>query len=163
MIFCIGGNTDSKIAALFNFVFYSESIRIIGLAVKLNSVAEADPTLSIKVAKCSIGIFSVGIFPEGGNQPCNIRRATGTGVPWGALSKCMAVGDCLSGNSGHYLKRVDIEKALSVLLHSRKNGVIKCELHNIGIFTSEFTLKHSLGEHHKTNGCTGFCISFSVG
>lgn len=45
-----------------------------------------------------------------------------------------------SGYSGYNFKRIYIEKALSVKLHSTENSVIECGFHYIGIFAYKLIL-----------------------
>ena len=63
-----------------------------------------------------------------------------------------------SGYSGYNFKRIYIEKALSVKLHSTENSVIECGFHYIGIFAYKLIFKHCVCKEHKADRSTGFCI-----
>ena len=62
-----------------------------------------------------------------------------------------------SGYSGYNFKRIYIEKALSVKLHSTENSVIECGFY-IGIFAYQLIFKHCVRKEHKADRSTGFCI-----
>ena len=113
--------------------------------------------------KCGPLIFTVSILSKGGNAPCHIGWTTGAGIPARTLGQIMSVRLDLSGNTRENFQRIDIEKPLSIQLHSRQHRIIKGSFHHICVFGIYFRLQHFRSKEHQTDGCTGFRISRIVG
>ena len=141
--------SDCHLSAAFcDLILHFKFIRIPCLTLQHHSIFKGNPALHKQMYKGSPLIFTVSILAKRGNAPCHIGRTAGTGIPARTLGQIMSVCLDLSGNAGKNFQRIDIEKPLSVQLHSRQHRIIKGSFHHICVFGIHFRLQHSGGKEH---------------
>ena len=64
-----------------------------------------------------------------------------------------------SRNADVNFKRIYIEKAFSVKLHSCEDGVVENKLHNIAVFAVYLVFKHLFRKEYQADRCAGFGVS----
>lgn len=64
-----------------------------------------------------------------------------------------------SRNAEIDLKRIYIEKAFSVKLHSCEDSVVESKLHNIAVFAVYLVFEHLFRKEYQADRCAGFGVS----
>ena len=73
------------------------------------------------------------IFSKGGHHADQVRRAACARIPARTLRNHMFVTENLAGHTRIDLQRIDVEKPLSVELHTADDAIVERPLHHIGI------------------------------
>lgn len=77
-------------------------------------------------------ILAPQVFPQGREQPRQIRRTARAGMPRGSPGQDMLIPGHDAGHAGVHRQRIDVEEALSVQLHAGQCGVEQLQLHQVG-------------------------------
>ena len=110
-----GWNPDSQSTVGGNdLVLDRKIIRISGLTVDDILLIKLDGAICVKVTVIGILADGISIFSDGSNQPGNIWRTAGAGVPGWALRFVMQMGCDNTGNSRKHFQGIYIEEAFAV-------------------------------------------------
>ena len=147
-----------KLLVRFHGKLDAAAPRIGGLAGDHGAVLEGGLAAEIHVSEDRALVFAPGILADGGDETRYVRRAAGAGIPVRALREHVLVFGQLAGNAGHNLKRIDVEEAAAVELHTAQDAVVQLFFENIRIFAVCLDLEHAAGKEGHGHGSARFGV-----